>query len=126
MKARSRISDPLRPARPMFRTSLTNFLMLGFLAGLVTANFVPAVQLSLTTTLAIAGLIVSLLFSQLSYYCTIKAERKASHQALRRIEQRMERHIKAHGTHAHSPHNKDGEPSEKSWTHSLKSSLSQN
>ena len=111
MKARPRTLSPDKPARrPIFRGNFTNFLLLGFLAGLVTANFVPAVNLSLTATLAIAGLIASLLASQLSYYYRIERARKACRRAILTLEHRMERHIKAHGMHAHGPHSiEDGE-----------------
>lgn len=116
MNPRPRTSIPAKNSPPI-RGNFTNFLLLGFLAGLITANFLPAMDVSLTTTLAIAGLIVSLVVSKLAHDQSLRAERKASDRALGILEQRMDRlipprHIKAHGMHSHSPHGREDSESD--------------
>lgn len=113
MKARSRSHGPNdAPAKMRGGGKLANFLLLGFLAGLVTANFLPAANFNLASTLTIAGLLLSLLFSMLSHKWTARAEKKAADQTVRTLERRMERlipqrHMKAHGMHSHGPHGRE-------------------
>lgn len=114
---RNRHSDG-RPRNGRMIGSASSVLLLGFLAGMMTGNALPAATMAWATSVTFAVLMASVLVTKLTNYLTIRSERKASARAITELERRMERLIPrrrviAHGTHSHHPHNR--EESESDW-----------
>ncbi len=105
-----------RPSRPLIGPSST-ILLLGFLAGTLVGRSIPAATMSWAVSLTLAGLVVSIVGTKISNMLVLRAARRACDRMIHDLERRMERLIPkrrmiAHGTHRHSPHNRDESESE--------------
>ena len=105
------------PSRRLIGPTST-VLLLGFLAGTLVGRSVPAATMSWAVSLTLAGLLASVIGTKLSNLLSLRQARRAYDRAIFDLECRMERLIPrrrmiAHGTHRHSPHNRD--ESEAEW-----------
>ncbi len=105
------------PSRRLIGPTST-VLLLGFLAGTLVGRSVPAATMSWAVSLTLAGLLASVIGTKLSNLNSLRKARRAYDRAILDLERRMERLIPrrrmiAHGTHRHSPHNRD--ESESQW-----------
>lgn len=117
VSVRNRHLNGRRDTRRMIG-SASSILLLGFLAGMLTGNALPASTMTLATSVVCLGLIASVLVTKLANYLSLRSERKAYDQAITELERRMERLIPrrrviAHGTHSHRPNYR--EESECDW-----------
>ena len=96
----------------------STILLLGFLAGTLVGQSIPADTMSWAISLTLAGLVISIIGTKISSILTMRAVRRACDRAIFDLERRMERLIPkrrmiAHGTHRHRPHSR--EESESEW-----------